>query len=313
MLSICAAILGFVTILSLGFQIIPPCSYSFAARETLRSSARSQNATHVVITLATSGYERHALNLVYLLRTTGKYSGDIVVLTDEDNLRLVEDNINYVTLGHNVKAISAVAGLPPSYKEPPPVPCMLDDKRRNGWRGYYLKTAMFSNAVVGQWNTVLYMDSKTNILRPISETFFQNIDIEGTLMANPDAWPTFSEDWSMARQLSRGCNNTQQLYQELARTVNLSSTDYFQSTVVLFDTSILSPASAVELCQLYHKWGPLADGDQIILSLYWNNIKRLYKPLPYRVYGASASYTIPYDYDEKLPGAPYVLIAHRVP
>lgn len=175
---------------------------------------------------------------------------------------------------------------------------------------------MFSKTVFDRWDTVLYMDSKMNILRPLSETFFENINVRGTLMANPDAWPAFLEDWTMATQLSRGCNDTLLLYRELSSTLNLNSTDYFQSTVLLFDTHILTDSTLADICKLYHKWGALADSDQIIFSVYWNNIKRLYRPLPYRVYGISGSptmYTIPYDYYERLPGAPYIITAHRIP
>jgi hypothetical protein len=174
---------------------------------------------------------------------------------------------------------------------------------------------MFSEKTFSQWDKVLYMDSKTNVLQPITETFFQNIDSMGLLLANPDAWPTFPHDWTIGAQLSRGCNDSEKLYSELNRTFQVESQDYFQSTVVLFDTKILTSSSILELCALYHKWGVLADSDQIIFSLYWNDLKKVYKPLPYRVYGNSGSsskYTIPYDFYARMTG-PYVLTAHRVP
>jgi hypothetical protein len=182
----------------------------------------------------------------------------------------------------------------------------LPERRKKAWRSYYMKTVLFNKEYFGHWKKVLFLDARMDIHRPLEQAFFEQIDSTGVIFGNPDAWPNNLDRWTLASQFYRGCNEA--LYEELVNSVDLGDLDYYQSGVILFDTSILLENTLEELLELYHRFGPLADGDQGIFSMYWKNRRNLYRPLPYRLPGTLET---PYDYSSRAKGIRYIVTAHR--
>lgn len=60
------------------------------------------------------------------------------------------------------------------------------------------------------------------------------------------------------------------LYKELNTTYNLE-VDYFQTTIMLYDTAILTPNLLPDIVAMYHKWSEVAESDQSIFSLFFGN------------------------------------------
>uniref|UniRef100_A0A7S4B8T7 Uncharacterized protein n=1 Tax=Chrysotila carterae TaxID=13221 RepID=A0A7S4B8T7_CHRCT len=88
-----------------------------------------------------------------------------------------------------------------------------------------------------------------------------------------------------------------------------------QSTLMLYDTSILRDTDMQEIDALFHRFGRIADGDQSILSLYFHNLRKVYRPLPYRLLETNE---VPYDFSSRIraaragvDGASYVITAWR--
>ena len=182
----------------------------------------------------------------------------------------------------------------------------MEPKRLDGWRSYYLKSTLFNKSFFGKWNRVLWMDAKSNIHLPISEVFFDLIDAKDKIMANPDAWPAFLGEWTYGKLFLRKCNEP--LHNELGKKIDLKSSDYYQSGLLLFDTAILTENTLHELLHAYHEYGGISSGDQMIFSYYWRWMRNLIEPLPYRV---KHTFQTPYDFEKRIPSAPYVVTAWR--
>jgi len=262
---------------------------------------------HVIVTLSFSQtYLKAAVGLVGLVRRNGNYSGDVVVLCGRgcaDTEHATASALTARELEH-VQFVSVFSLI----KFPPPERACkggphASSKRTKNWPGYYAKTAMFS-PFFKAWRRVLYMDSRVNVRLPLLGLFFSAIDSSKSVLANPDSFPKM--EWTLRSQFHSDCDPL--LFNKLEQLVDLNTTDYFQSTVVLYDTDALpGPSAYEELVEMYHTWGPIADSDQSILSLYFAATKRLYRPFPYRIENG----ILPYDFAERIPDGKYILNAWR--
>ena len=262
---------------------------------------------HLIVTVVSGDliYQEHAANLTALLRSVGKYTGDIAIITDSPiHLKqlLFAKNLTETTILLNGKKL-----LPRGFQDAPKL-CQTNDlseKRKKAWTSYYLKSLVF-HSYFKKWKKVLYVDSLVNIHRPLTPAFFEQIDLKGKILANPDSWP--KAEWTLRTQFLEKCNPS--LFKELEelRKNSFDTVDYFQSTVMLYDTSILMPSTLIEILQLYQKFGEIADSDQSIFSLYWVVLKQKYSSFPYRL---QDTLEVPYDYFRRLADAKYILTSHR--
>ena len=145
------------------------------------------------------------------------------------------------------------------------------------------------------------MDARNNVLRPIFP-FFDNIDSHNALLANPDSWP---DETPFSSQFFSDCNPV--LYTELTSRFNLHR-EYFQSTLMLFDTSLLDENTLSDIALLFHEFPRIVSSDQPIFSLYWDQIRRSYRQLPYRL---PQTQEVPYDFSKRISSARYIITAWR--
>merc|ERR1712139_533203 len=71
---------------------------------------------------------------------------------------------------NDVEKIDASAFFPVELREPPPFCPAAWRKRKRGWRGYYLKTAIW-HKFFKRWDQVLYLDAGMHIRGQIDEMF----------------------------------------------------------------------------------------------------------------------------------------------
>jgi hypothetical protein len=153
---------------------------------------------------------------------------------------------------------------------------------------YYLFTPFFK-----RWNYVFYIDCGAKIfdnIQPMIECATPN-----TLLAHSDAYPTYK--WKLSCQF-RG---------ELKeRTWDLER-DYFQSTIMLFDTNIIEEDTFQELYNLTVKYPISGTNDQGILNLYFVCIKDKWKQIQI---GNDATYF--YDFNIRNTDKPYIMTKYYV-
>ena len=153
---------------------------------------------------------------------------------------------------------------------------------------YHLFTPFFK-----QWRYVFYIDCGAKIydnIEPILRTATPD-----TLLAHSDAYPTYQ--WKL------GC---QFLGMDLNSDFDFDK-DYFQSTIMLFDTSIIEDDTFQQLYELTEKYPVSTTNDQGILNLYFNCIKKKWKQIPM---GNNSTYF--YDFNVRNDDKPYIMTKYYV-
>ena len=251
--------------------------------------------SHCVALVTNRKYLRRCLLTVWQLRFFGKYRGEVVVIVGSDLVRRIP------VLEKLFLRISPVYF--------PELDLATVQSRLQGAQGLggteltktfqYHKFHVFSEYFT-RWDKVLYLDSGMTVLKPIDH--FWSLDVKGSLIAHSDAFPNL--EWKLRDQFN--WVDFPELEPEMADMVNLSA-DYFQTTMMLFDTSIISPTTVEELVEFTQRFPNSRTNDQGIVNL-WALPKGLWKPLPTnRVNGS-----LLYDFSERdrLSEKDYVLIKY---
>ena len=160
---------------------------------------------------------------------------------------------------------------------------------------YHLFTPFFR-----KWNYVFYIDCGAKVynnITPILETATPN-----TLLAHSDAYPAYT--WKLSCQF-RG-EMFPELKTELGERWNLER-DYFQSTIMLFDTSIIEDDTFQQLYELTEKYPISGTNDQGILNLYFICIKNKWKQIEM---GNDTTYF--YDFNIRNSDKPYIMTKYYV-
>jgi hypothetical protein len=280
--------------------VVVSCPWPRAPRPQKPSTA-SRRST-VIVSLCNDDFSPIVADLVRLVRCIGAYDGPIVVLYS--GTRALSEP---VFAAFNVTMQEVTALFPADLRAVPQPPCAkagdyTRKKRIDRWSSYYAKTAIFSS-YFKQWDTVLWLDARTAVHRPLSP-FFDEIDVKGKLIASPDNWPGFEDTWKLSNQFFAECDT--KLYAHLSARYDMSR-DYFQSTVMLFDTAIVGAESFRDIALLFREFSRIGGSDQPFFSIYWDQIRRVYEPFPYRL----KSLQTPYDFFPRIREARYITSAWR--
>lgn len=215
-----------------------------------------------VVLFSNKAYINHIFDIIKKLRSIGKYKGDIVYFYTDDlkyyNFnKLKEYNI---ILKHfdDIKFTKSTLEL-----------------LKKTWRAdkliQYHKCYLF-NIFFKQWDKILYLDSKTKVLKDINSFF--DINCDNKLIANSDTYPT--NKWKLDVQFEKDLNKD--LYKKLEEEFNLNC-DYFQTGVMLFDTNIINNNTFNDLINMINKYPISRTNEQGIMNLYFNCDKKIYVPI----------------------------------
>jgi len=143
-----------------------------------------------------------------------------------------------------------------------------------------------------QWRYIFYIDCGAKIynnIAPILQTATPD-----TLLAHSDAYPTYQ--WKLSCQF----------LEKIDLDLDLD-TDYFQSTIMLFDTNIIEDNTFQQLYKLTEKYPVSKTNDQGILNLYYNCIKKKWKQIDL---GDESTYY--YDFNIRQSDKPYIMTKYFV-
>ena len=124
-----------------------------------------------------------------------------------------------------------------------------------------------------------------------------NEKTEDTLLAHSDAYPSYK--WKLHTQF---CKNNREIYTKLHRTYNINI-DYFQTTIMLFDTKIINDNTFSDLLRLSYEYPISITNEQGIIALYFTNIKPIFKQI--KLYN---EYTYFYDYLSRNKNYRYIML-----
>ena len=94
------------------------------------------------------------------------------------------------------------------------------------------------------------------------------------MLAHSDAYPTY--EWMLKNQFD--FNQFPELYKELNQNFNLQ-VNYFQSTILLYDTSIIEDNTKDILIELSNKYINSKTNEQGIMNLYFNCLKNIWEQI----------------------------------
>lgn len=146
-------------------------------------------------------------------------------------------------------------------------------ERCSHWREkifQYHKFHLF-NTFFKQWNYIFYIDSGTSVYGPITPII--NIKKTNKILAHSDAYPEYK--WDLSTQFV----NTDENFNILKEKYNVS-TDYFQTTIMLYDTCIITDSTYNDLYLLAEECKISKTNDQGIIALYFVCIKQIWEQIP---------------------------------
>lgn len=232
---------------------------------------------------------------IWQLRFFGKYRGDVVVIVGSDLARFLPI----------LEKLSLK--IRPVYF--PEFDLVSVHGRLAGARGLggteftksfqYHKFHVFDEYFT-RWEKVLYIDSGMNILKPIDG--FWTLDTDGALLAHADGFPTF--EWKLKDQFN--WVDFPDLASALEELVD-GSADYFQTTMMLFDTRIISATTVGDLLDLTRRFPNSRTNDQGIVNL-WALPQKIWRPLPAERRGGLHLYD--FSERERLTEGDYVMLKY---
>ena len=194
------------------------------------------------------------------LVTNGKYNGNICLVIGDDlinNDRLKHDMIvqNRVIIKHfaDIHLDETFLHKQQSMNRP-----SYWNKKLFQYHKLYLFDTFFK-----QWDTIFYVDCGITIFSDISPIL--NERKPKILLAHSDAFPTY--EWKLRTQFDQ----TEESYETLEKTYNLTQ-DYFQTTIMLYDTQIIEYNTFANLRKLMFKYPCSITNDQGIIALYFTQI-----------------------------------------
>jgi|GEM_PF-2747396 len=270
------------------------CLFSFLFLFSGLYAASKGNAQGVnqkkecVVLLCNKRYFPKFLDTVQLLVTKGNYHGDICLVIGDD---LVGDELlNHKVIRKNHILVKHFPDLS--------FPDSFLDVARNlpnfGKLFQYHKLHLF-NTYFKQWQTLLYIDCGMKIhsdIRPILKA-----KKSGVLLAHSDAYPSYF--WKLYDQFSK---EEADYYDKLSENFNLE-VDYFQTTMMLYDTSIIQEDTFQNLYDLALKYPISITNDQGIIALYFTNIAAVWEQIA--LHDEKRFF---YDYLKREKGNKYIML-----
>lgn len=202
------------------------------------------------------------------LIVNGKYKGNICLIVGDDlrndellNCDIIKNNNIIVKYFPNISFSND----------------FLDIQRKMNRPSFWFKKLFqfhklhLFNTFFKQWDYIFYLDCGINIFSDVSPIL--NEITENALLAHSDAYPSYERKLNC--QFDK---NNIEYFSKLNNTYNLNI-DYFQTTIMLYDTKIITDDTYNNLLNLLMEYPISITNDQGIIALYFTNIQPLFKQI----------------------------------
>jgi len=216
--------------------------------------------------IADKKYIKHFIPIYKQLRSVGKFDGDIVLITNTNKKKLQRKVNDDSFLILNRKQFRFSKDIDKKIKRINQ-PDKRNIKKKYQWNKIYLFDKYFKN-----WDVVLYIDINLRIHDNVNEIF--DLYKKDRILAHHDSYPEYK--WKLANQFDQ----EKPEYKILAKNFNLSNREYFQTGLMLYDTSIINSQTINELINLANTYPISKTNEQGVFNLYFIDIKKAYQQLP---------------------------------
>jgi hypothetical protein len=237
-------------------------------KSTLLPAEKCMNQNICVVFLCDKPYFNRFIYTCHQLITNGRYKGNICLVVGDDlnNDKLLDCDFiknNNIIIKHfsNIYFPNNFYFINNN---------IITDGRNITKKFQWHKLHLF-NTFFKQWNYIFYLDCGITIFSDISPII--NESTGDTLLAHSDAYPSY--EWKLHTQFDK--NNTD-YFTKLNNTFNLNI-DYFQTTIMLYDTNIITDDTYNNLFNLSIEYPISKTNEQGIIALYFTNIKPLFKQI----------------------------------
>jgi hypothetical protein len=227
----------------------------------------------VLVLIANEQYISRALETIIQARTVGKWTDPIVLLHEysivfSNHILKVLEQLQISTVKLPNRNVSKVREI-------------WQDKQEHENYSYimsrpfiYQKFNMF-HIFFKQWDVVFYLDAGCQIQGDLNR-MKTTAEPDNIVYAHSDAYPTY--EWKLERQFCLDIA-PHEMIKELKSNYKLDC-DYFQTTLMIFDTKIIQEDTVERLFELAEKYPVSFRMDQGIINLYFLCERKLWKQLP---------------------------------
>ena len=245
-----------------------------------------------IVFLCNKSYFLRFVRTCELLVTHGKYSGPICLIIGDDllNDKLLSHEIilkHKITIKHFPDII-----FPSSFTQVIENINNPNVDKRNITKSFQWHKLHLFNVWFKQFNYIFYMDCGITILSDISPILKEKT--EKKLLAHSDAYPSF--EWKLRGQFD---STNKEYFTDLNSKFNLDC-DYFQTTVLLYDTNIIEENTFADLYKLAVTYPISRTNEQAIMCLYFSSV---WKPMKIK-----NDETYLYDYMSRNPSNKYIML-----
>ena len=226
------------------------------------------------------------------LVTKGKYKGPICLVIGDDlhnspilDCDIIRNNNIIIKYFPNIAFSSRFIDLQKSLQRSPHWIHKLFQ---------YHKFHLF-NTFFKQWKTIFYLDCGITIYSDVSPII--NERRENTLLAHCDGYPKY--EWKLSCQFD---HTKPEYFTKLKQKFDLNI-DHFQTTVMLYDTSIITNDTYNSLLALLSEYPICNTNDQGIIALYFTLIMPVFKQLKIK-----NEHTYFYDYLSRNNSYKYIML-----
>jgi len=224
--------------------------------------------TICVVFLCDKKYFNKFVNTCNQLITNGKYNGNICLVVGDDlnndellDCYFIKNNNITIKYFPNIQFSNDFLIVNNHIKT---------DGRNLTKKFQWHKLHLF-NTFFKQWDYIFYIDCGMNIFSDISPIL--NEITENTLLAHSDAYPKY--EWKLHLQFDK---TNSEYFTKLNNTYNLNI-DYFQTTIMLYDTKIINHDTYDNLLKLTMEYPISITNEQGIMALYFTNIQPFFKQI----------------------------------
>lgn len=233
-----------------------------------------------VVFCCNSNYLHKFKSTYHQLINNGKYNGDVCLIVGDDlknigNNDFIKKNNIIIKYFKDLPILSNEQFLKQQQLLIRPGTHWF--LKRFQYHKFYLFDVFFKN-----WNYIFYIDCGMTIYSDIYPIL--NEKLPNILLANRDGVDNENAGWckpitpGFGLKLGDQFTKTEPLYKELEKNYTIDES-YFQTTLMLFDTSIIENDTFNNLYTLLQKYPISITNDQGIIALYFTQIKPCWKQL----------------------------------
>jgi len=228
------------------------------------------------------------------LYTKGKYKGDVCLVIGDDLKYDSVLNHDFIIKNNIVVKHFPNIQFPNEFLEMNNKISGNDGRhitKKFQWHKLHLFNVFFK-----QWQYVFYLDCGATIFSDVSPILNEAKKI--TLLAHSDAYPAYNI--TLDNQFDRDLPP----FKKLNETYNLGK-DYFQTTIMLYDTKIIEEDTFSNLRKLMLEYPICKTNEQGIIALYFTIIKPVWEQL--RLRNEETNF---YDYGNRNQQAKYIILKY---